>query len=191
MYGIIREKTNETLILEVQDIGYEIIINDHTMKALPEVGSKHRVFLYYYAKEDCHELYGFISEDYRNIFISLISVSGIGPKAAMKIISTISPREIVLAIMTENLDMLTACHGIGKKTAQRIILDLKEKVADRNWSLDCAQIVIENDFVNEANEVLETLGFSPFQARQAILKVSVDGKNTQDIVKEALKHIGA
>lgn len=188
--GIVEEKKNDCIILNVQGVGYQLMVKQEMLNAFPPVGELAKIYTYFNVREDVHELYAFISETQRQLFIQLISVSGIGPKVGLGMISTMEPEELAFAIISSNIKKLTTCPGIGKKTAERIILELKEKVDGfcNKTSVEFSETTVSLDIQNDAIQVLVALGYEVNVATQAIRQISPD-HDTNTMVKLALKMI--
>jgi len=126
--GRLEYKNNDFLIVESNGVGYRIFTSLSTISGIGEIGQEVKVYTYLYVREDVISLYGFLTQEELNVFELLISVSGVGPKAAVSVLSAISPSRFSLAVITDDVKTLTKAQGIGKKIAQRIILELKDKI---------------------------------------------------------------
>ncbi len=195
--GSVASRTQESVVLDVGGVGYEVVVPTRTR--VGAIGDELTLYTHLHVREDCMTLYGFDSIDDRSVFELLISVTGIGPKGAISILSSISPVELRRAIATGNLDRLTAIPGIGRKTAQRIVLELKEKladVADDDSDIGTEHDEPEGDARSEAAEALIALGFSPHEARRSVsmairaLKSSNASLTTDSILRRALASAG-
>lgn len=194
--GSVASRTPESVVLDVGGIGYEVVVPTRTR--VGAIGDELTLYTHLHVREDCMTLYGFDNMDDRAVFELLISVTGIGPKGAISILSSISPVELRRAIATGNLDRLTAIPGIGRKTAQRIVLELKEKLADvvEDDSDLGAEPDEPGDARSEAAEALIALGFSPHEARRSVslairaLKSSNASLTTDSILRRALASAG-
>lgn len=166
--GLVVSRTQESVVLDVGGVGYEVVVPTRTR--VGGVGDELTLYTHLRVREDGVSLYGFDSADDRSVFELLLSVSGIGPKGAISTLSHITPFELRRAVATENSDRLVAVPGIGKKTAQRIILELKDKLTDVEGSLggDTASDESSGDARGEAAEALMALGFSPHEARRSV-----------------------
>ncbi len=176
------------LVMDVHDVGYKIYLSAYTLgkvsKAVDAEG-KISLHIYTYVREDALALYGFLVLEELEMFELLISISGIGPKAGLSILSIATPKTIKTAILNENPSILTKVSGIGKKTAERVILELRNKVADISIS-DKEEAIIDVDAI----EALITMGYSNVEAREALVSVPADIKDTGERVKLALKNLG-
>ena len=187
--GKLIEKTPTKIVVESKGIGYEINISLNTYEnILDEENIK--IFTYLQRKEDSDILFGFSSQSERSIFQQLISVSGIGPSTARTILSSISPKEIQDAVWSEDVDRIKSIKGIGLKTAQRLIIELKDKVElfDKK-DLDLSG---ENfDIKKEALLALSVLGFSKSKAENIVSKVYFENKDIelQELIKKSLNKL--
>lgn len=195
--GSVASRTPESVVLDVGGIGYEVVVPTRTR--VGAIGDELTLYTHLHVREDCMTLYGFDNMDDRAVFELLISVTGIGPKGAISILSSISPVELRRAIATGNLDRLTAIPGIGRKTAQRIVLELKEKLADvveDDSDRGAEPDELGGDARSEAAEALIALGFSPHEARRSVslairaLKSSNASLTTDSILRRALASAG-
>ncbi|WP_058485043.1 Holliday junction branch migration protein RuvA [Defluviitalea phaphyphila] len=179
------------IIIEVNGIGYKINIPSSTIEKLPSLRSELKMFTYFYVKEDEMSLYGFLSREELTMFERLISVSGIGPKVAVGILSTISPQDLCLAVITEDIKTLSTAPGVGKKTAQRMILELKDKidtVETLQSSVDDSRLR-ENNVSQEAISALIALGYSRIDGTKAVQAVFEEGMTVEEVIKAALNKL--
>ncbi len=183
--GRLIEKNPTELIIECGGIGYEVKISLHTFSA---IGSEEsiKVFTKLIVREDAHVLYGFASKEEREMFNHLISVSGIGPNTAMIMLSSLVPDEIAHAIQSEDVRTIQSIKGIGAKTAQRVIIDLKDKIVKMVFSSE--NIFSQNNTNKfDALTALVSLGFDKKNAEKAIDKISTGEETVEQLIKEALK----
>ena len=181
--GIILEKQPPLLLLDVNGVGYEIDAPMSTFYRLPDVGQEIILHTHLIVREDAHQLYGFIALDDRNLFRLLISVNGIGPKTALGILSAMDARALAEAIQDEDITRLTHVPGIGKKTAERVILELRGKLKMEGAGKIVGAMESDNDIV----EALISLGYTKGQAKEALSKVDSKLTKMEDRIKEALK----
>ncbi len=172
------------VVVDVGGVGYKVFITLHTFG---KIAGKQTVELYThtYVREDTLALYGFLQVEELEMFELLIAISGIGPKAAMGILSIADPRTVAAAVLNDDPSVLTRVSGVGKKIAQRVILELKNKVADIPLH-EKTQIAADSD----ALEALVAMGYSVSQARETLKQVSLDVKDVGERVKLALKSLG-
>lgn len=194
LVGVVEHLEKNLLIMNTNDIGYQIIISEITYQSILSLISKQndkkiKLYTFMTIKDDVISLYGFWSEEEREMFTKLISVSGIGPKAGMNILSKISHENILAAVTNENIELLSTVPGIGKKTAQRLILELKGKLTKFNLnSFEDRGNFKEENFI-EAQEALLNLGYSQTNVNSVLgqLKTKNPNLSTEEIIKTALK----
>jgi Holliday junction DNA helicase RuvA len=187
--GKLIEKNPTNIVVDCNGVGYSVNISLHTFSQLPS-GENVKLFIHLQVREDSHTLFGFSSKVEREVFRLLISVSGIGASIARTMLSTLSPEQVMEAITQNNIAVIQSVKGIGDKTAQRVVLDLKDKII-KIYGLDEVSLVSSNTKRNEALSALETLGF----ARKQVEKICDDivNKNpnasAETIIKQALKNL--
>lgn len=192
--GEVVKKGIDYLIIENNGIGYYINTSFNTLKNLSE-GDVSSVFTYMHVREDVLALYGFSKKDELDMFKKLITVNGVGPKAGLAVLSTYDINNVKVAILKDDVNAISKVPGIGKKTASKIILDLKDKVGSieelDNVNISDIEIIssdINND-VEDIAKVLMTLGFSQIEAKKALENIDISGKTENQIIKEALKNL--
>ena len=183
--GKLVEKNPTTLIIECGGIGYEVKISLNTFSAIGSEESV-KVFTQFIVREDAQLLYGFATKEEREMFNHLISVSGIGPNTAMIMLSSLVPEEIAHAIQVEDVRTIQSIKGIGVKTAQRVIVDLKDKMVKMSFSPQISSVG-HNTNRFDALTALVSLGFDKKNAEKAIEKVSQGEETVEQIIKGALK----
>lgn len=195
--GTVEEITEDNLVLEVNQIGYNIKISSRTANLLDGIGSFVKVYTYTLVREDTFQLYGFMTRDDLDIFKKLITVNGIGPKGGLAILSIMSADELRFAILSGDAKAIAKAPGVGAKTAERVILDLKDKVSledalapkETIASVAAAGEDIGNE-KNEAIEALVALGYSASEALKAVKQVEInENTGAEDILKKALKYL--
>lgn len=188
--GIVAEIGTDTIVLDNNGIGYEIQIPIRDLTGLPHTGSTLKLHTYYQVSENAVALYGFIKKEEKELFLKLITVSGIGPKGALSLLSTLSVEDIQMAILSDDEKAIARAPGIGAKTAKRLILELKDKVSLSIENAYSSESLVESEtgVRQDAVMALTTLGYSYSQAATAVRKVSGD-LGVEEILKEALKHI--
>jgi len=178
--GKIEYATDKYVLVDVNGVGYKIYISTNVFKNLPEIGSKVKLFTHLHLREDILDLYGFLDKKDLEFFEMLISISGIGPRGAINILSVASTETLKKAISNEDSTILTKVSGIGQKTAEKIILELKSKVSgeylDEKGGAD-----------GEAIDALVSLGYRLQEAREALKKVPQEVKEVGEKIKHALK----
>lgn len=194
MIGMLRGKVweiqAERIVIDVQGVGYLLTVPYHLLTKA-RAGQEMLLYTHVVMREDDLSLYGFSSMEEKQLFLEMLTVSGIGPKAAMSILSTFGATQIQSAIASENLNLLTKVPGIGKKTAQRLVLELKEKFKGRFTAETGETTVLDLSPVthSEALETLLALGFGLDESRQVLGHVLKEGTalTTEDQVKKALR----
>lgn len=190
--GTIIKKQPPLLLLDVQGVGYEVEAPMTTFYALPEVDNSVEIFTHLVVRDDAHLLFGFATENERHLFRTLIKVNGVGAKMALTILSGIEADEFALCVKNNDAARLTKLPGVGKKTAERLIVEMRDRLDDlpnvavvRNN--DDAPI-INNDPVNEAVSALIGLGYKPPEASRFVLAVANDDMSSEELIREALKN---
>ncbi len=188
--GIIEEKNPAYLVLNCQGVGYMLHISLNTYNAIPDKGTV-RIHTLQVIREDAHLLYGFASKDERELFSHLISVSGVGPNTARMILSSMSSEDVKTAIVSNNVSILQSIKGIGAKSAQRIVVDLKDRL-EKEGVLKAENLhFTDNTIQQEALSALVMLGFAKNTAQKAIASILKKNQGTpvssEYLVKEALK----
>ncbi|MCI9138573.1 MAG: Holliday junction branch migration protein RuvA [Lachnospiraceae bacterium] len=189
--GEIAELTEQMAVIDVQGVGYEVWISKKTMAALPKVGSEAKLYTYFHIREDAMRLYGFLTKDDLDFYKQLIGVNGIGPKGALGILEGMTTDDLRLAILSEDVKAISKAPGIGAKTAQRLIFDLKDKISIRDTKEEFPGFLKEGEGAsNEAAQALITLGYSQSEAIKAVQKVKEKETMSADaILKAALKQM--
>ncbi len=182
--GKIIAKLSGRLILETNNIGYEIFVGEKIFNEF-NVGSEAEFFLHHHVREDASDLYGFKSVEDWEIFELLLSVSGVGPKSALGVLSIASASDVSQAILRNDPHLLTKVAGIGKKTAERIVLELKNKVIRANAGEDLNGATM--NYGGDEIDALTSLGYSLSEARSALSNLPPDIIDSAQRVKEALK----
>ena len=189
LQGKLVEKTPTQLVIDCGGVGYEVHISLHTYSLLPNSDFV-KVFTYLQIKEDAHTIFGFVEKSEREIFKMLLSVSGIGAGIARTMLSSLEPKQIINAIASADVSTIQSIKGIGGKTAQRVILDLKEKVL-KLYDLDEVSIAQNNTNRDEALSALEVLGFVRKASEKVIDKIVKENPDAsvESIIKQALKTV--
>ncbi|MBR6399999.1 MAG: Holliday junction branch migration protein RuvA [Firmicutes bacterium] len=191
--GILKYKGADHVIVETGGIGFRINTSADTVSKLPQTESNVQLFTHMNVKEDEMSLFGFLTQEELMMFDRLITVKGVGPKGATALLAGLTPAQISLAIITDDVKTLSSGQGIGKKTAQQIILDLKDKTKTMDAagaSLAAAVPAAENTAVSEAVEALVTLGFGKPEAQKAVSAIASDDLTAAELISKALKVIG-
>lgn len=192
--GKITAKEPDLAVVEVNGVGYNIRISAGTAALLPSVGEETKLYTYTAVREDAITLYGFLTKDDLDMFKLLIGVNGIGPKGGQSILSVMSPDDLRFAIVSGDAKMIAKAPGIGAKTAQRIILDMRDKVSlEDTLHADEGETRIDfsvPDSMREAVEALTALGYGVTEASRAVKEVKgAEQMAVEDILKASLKHL--
>lgn len=189
LQGRMVEKSPTEIVIDCNGVGYQVNISLHTYSLLPDSESV-KLYTYLQIKEDAHTLFGFAEKAERELFKLLISVSGVGAGTARTMLSSLEPRQVISAIASGNAGAIQAIKGIGAKTAQRVILDLKDKVL-KLYDLEEVSAPGYNTNRDEALSALEVLGFNKKLAEKALEKVLKDNPaaNVEMMIKQALKNL--
>jgi holliday junction DNA helicase RuvA len=184
--GEVLVRRPDHIVIESGGVGYRLAVSAETLKAVPAIGSKAMLHAHLVARDDSLSLYGFAAEEERDLFLQLISVSGVGPKVALAVLSGAAPRELLRAIATGDAKRFQAVPGVGKRTAERIIVELREKIAD---ALDEAALAGaaagEEEPRSMAREGLVNLGYSPAESER--LLDGADGDSAEELIGAALR----
>ena len=177
-------------VIDCGGVGYGCFTTGYTLSQL-QVGKQQKLFTYCHIREDAFDIYGFSTKDELNCFLRLIGVSGVGPKVALAILSALTPSQFSLAVVTGDEKSLTMAQGVGKKMAQRIILELKDKVSDdlQGTSVSVSSVAAPagGNKVAEATAALASLGYSQSEIGQALKGIDLDKLSVEDIVRSGLR----
>jgi Holliday junction DNA helicase RuvA len=184
--GKIEFKGEKFILIVVNGVGYKVFVGSETLRKIPEKGGQVKLWTHQYVREDAVELYGFLNFAELEFFETLINVPGIGPKGGLGILG-IAPLDILKkAIAAGDTSYLTRVSGIGKKTAEKIVLELKDKLAGKGVTIEAPELTEEAD----ALEALMQLGYSQREAREALANVPQEVKSVERRIREALKRLG-
>lgn len=188
--GNLEEKGTDYVVIDVQGVGYKIFAPATTVQKLGEIGSTVKVHTHLQVREDDMSLYGFSSKDELHLFELLIGVSGIGAKSANTILANITPSKLALAVITNDVKELTKLPGIGAKSAQRMILELKDKLKSEealaSADEEIGQVMTADNNLQEAISALQVLGYPAKDAAKAVTSIDTSGLNVEEIIKRAL-----
>lgn len=190
--GTIEDKTDSYVVVNAGGVGYEIYTSTGTLSNLPSVGDYAKVYTYLQVREDGMQLFGFASKEEKDVFLQLITVSGVGPKMALVILSSLNVQNLITCIVSGDVKTLSSAKGVGKKTAERIILELKGKMGDLGSTMmsDYTMLTgVTSTACDEATELLVNMGLSKFDALKLVKKVALDGDTTEVIIQKALKNM--
>lgn len=191
--GRLEAKGNDYIVIEAGGVGYRINTSLSTIEAAGQTGNEFKAFTHLYVREDIMCLYGFATQEELGMFELLLTVSGVGPKAALALLSAVTPSKFGLAVITDDTKTLTRAQGVGAKLAQRIILELKDKIKKEQLAmasgtgLDKAEMPREGSRVSEAVSALMVLGYTPAEASRAVASVYSDELDLETIIRNSLK----
>lgn len=188
--GILKYKSEDHVIIENGGIGFCVMTSAETASRLPAVENPVKLYTHMNVKEDDLSLFGFLSMEELKMFDRLIKVKGVGPKGATALLASLSPAQIALAVITEDVKTLSSGQGIGKKTAQQIILDLKDKMdtaSAAGATIAAAPVQAQSGEKNEAADALISLGFGRAEAQKALDAVFDEGLTAAELISRALK----
>ena len=183
--GKLAGKSDHFAVLEAAGLGLKISVSARTLERLPKTGEAVKLFSHLHVREDALELYGFLSEEELRFFELLISVSGVGPKSAIAILNIADIKELAAAIKENRPDLLTRASGIGRKTGERIVLELKSRVESPRAGLTVQKMESDVDIV----ETLAGLGYKRQEAKDALAKVDEKIVDLEERLKAALKNL--
>lgn len=188
--GSLEEKGNNYVVIDVSGIGYKIFMSETAISKMCDLGANVKVHTYYYVREDNISLYGFITKEELKMFELLLSVSGIGAKSAITMLSNITPSKFALAVISNDVGALKKIPGVGPKSAQRIILELKDKlkteqaIEEEDVEIKCEIRKTEN--VSEAMEALQILGYNRREIEKVFEKIANLDVSVEELIKKAL-----
>jgi holliday junction DNA helicase RuvA len=189
MRGVLMRKEPPTLLVEVGGVGYELEAPMTTFYELPAVGETVALHTHLVVRDDAHLLYGFARESQRRQFRALLKVNGIGPRVALAVLSGLTEAELTRCVVNDDVARLTQVPGIGRKTAERLIVELRDKLAHEPAVAPAVASVVptERDPLAEATSALIALGYKPPDASRAVRAVPNQGLSTEEIIRQALK----
>lgn len=192
--GTLAHIENNSVTIDVGSIGYEVIVPTTVLEELPDIGEQIKIHTYLNIKEDEHTLYGFAHINEKKLFKLLLSVSGIGPKVAITILSSLSSEQFASAIIKNDLYVLNNIPGIGKKSAERMIIELKDKLSafSQENSSEKSYIPIDEKIQKETIGALTSLGYNSREANKALQKIAKEitaESSIEDVIKLALKNV--
>lgn len=193
LQGVIVEKQAPELLLDVNGVGYEIQAPISTFAMLGKAGSQAMLYTHLAIREDAHQLYGFSDKAQRTLFRTLIKVSGVGPKLALAILSGMDVNAFALCVHNEDVSALTKLPGVGKKTAERLIVEMRDRLKEWQapaplWAAaDQADRAVQDNMLLEAESALIALGYKPQDAAKMLNKVAAEADSSEDLIRLALK----
>ncbi len=181
--GRVADKSGGHVTIDVGGVGYDVQVPSSTLAKLPAIGKTARVHTRMVVRDDAMTLFGFATADERELFDQLVTVTGVGPKVALSFLSVLSPDALRRAVRAGDVAALTLVPGVGRKVAQRVVLDLKDKLG--------GDVVLLEGPMSDVREALLSLGLSPQEAGEAMSGLAEDGdRPTEDLLREALQHVG-
>jgi holliday junction DNA helicase RuvA len=181
--GVVVEKGANLIVLDVHGVGYAVLVPTSVVSRLPGAGSTTRIHTRMVVRDDAMILYGFSTTDERELFDLLTGVSGVGPKVALSFLSALSADSLRRSVVAGDAEALTVVPGVGKKVAQRVVVDLRDKLGGE------VEIVVDGPLA-DVREALLSLGLTPAEAGEALASVQNDGRDVEDLLREALQKVG-
>lgn len=195
--GIILEKQPPQLLLDVNGVGYEIDAPMGTFYHLPDIGQQVTLYTHFVVREDAQQLYGFYAREERSLFRTLLKVNGVGPRLGLTILSSIDPDEFIRCILNNDAASLVRLPGVGKKTAERLIIEMRDKLSTRqnNASHETTVSLTNKEQKNRHRDIqdavaaLIALGYKPPEASRAVAKVDDGALSSEEIIRQALREM--
>jgi Holliday junction DNA helicase RuvA len=182
--GVVAEKSHDGVLLDVVGVGYEMAVPPRALVELPGIGDDAVLHTHLHVREDAMALFGFASEDQRDLFRLLLGISGVGPKVALAILGTMTPDDLRRAVLTDDAAALTAVPGIGKRSAQKLLLELRPKL-----ELPDTELAPSHSPLAEVRSALEGLGYQGDEIRVALAELP-DGEEVEALLRQALQTLG-
>ncbi|MGN1228020.1 MAG: Holliday junction branch migration protein RuvA [Christensenellales bacterium] len=191
--GILEEKRENFIVVDNGGIGYEINISNNSLCNLADEGEEVKIYTYFQLRDDGISLFGFVTLEEKQMFLDLISVNGVGPKMALQILSGIRLNDLGIAIVSGDLSALSKVKGCGKKTAERIIVELKDKIDAFGYAINSDIPLLntqyDEDMLSEACEILISLGLNKAEAMKTVKMSYVDGNTIEELIQNCLRSI--
>ena len=191
--GKLEDKAVNYIIVDNNGIGYKIYMGENTIETIGNIGDIIKVYTHYRVREDDISLYGFKTNEELRMFELLISVSGVGAKSALTILSNIEPSVFALAVITNDESKLVKIPGVGKKTAARIVLELKDKLkdiqSDNKTDKEIKEKIVSNEKIEEAISALQVLGYNKREIERVLEKTNLEELTLEEIIKQGLKYL--
>lgn len=193
--GTLEMKLTDYVVIDAGGLGYKVYMSTTGMEKLGNIGDKVKVYTYYRVREDDISIFGFNTNEELRMFELLISVSGVGAKTALTLIAVSDPSEFAIAVVSDDVSYLTRIPGIGAKSAQRIILELKDKMKKENAisqikDTKVKAAVVDNNKVEEAITALQVLGYNKKEIEKAFMKIDKKDLSTEELIKKGLSILG-
>lgn len=190
--GILEEKMSNYVVVETAGIGYKIFMSKNAILKIGELGDNVKIYTHYHVREDEISLYGFLTGDELKLFELLISVSGVGAKSAIAMLSNITPSEFIMCVVKNDITRLTKLPGIGQKSAQRIVLELKDKLKTEQETAKAEEtenVIQVTDSIEEAISALQILGYNKKEIEKALQKFDYQSMTIEEIIRNGLKFL--
>ena len=190
--GILEEKMSNYVVVETAGIGYKIFMSKNAILKIGELGDNVKIYTHYHVREDEISLYGFLTGEELKLFELLISVSGVGAKSAIAMLSNITPSEFIMCVVKDDITRLTKIPGIGKKSAQRIVLELKDKLKTEQETAKAEEtenVIQVTDSIEEAISALQILGYNKKEIEKALQKFDYQSMTIEEIIRNGLKFL--
>lgn len=186
--GFIEEKRTDSLLIDVQGVGYKVEVSNQTLEQLESAGSEIKMLIYHHITDNDQRLFGFFLKEEKQLFEQLITVKGVGPKLGLTILSGLPASNLIAAITSGDAASLSRVPGIGKKTAERIIVELREKLKSFGATSSISDSGVNSGVLDEAIQALIALGFKPKESEQAAIKVLNEGgeSDSSAVIRKAL-----
>ena len=196
LQGKVVEKQAPDLLIDVQGVGYEVLVSLNTFFDIPEAGAVVTLHTHFVVREDVQQLYGFTKQSERSLFRNLIKVNGVGPKMALAILSGMSANDFAICVNNNDTATLVKLPGVGKKTAERLLIEMRDKIGDIDISAACAggngSLSVQSDLAQEAESALIALGYKPTDAAKIINRVADESvTDAGQLIRLALKSMNA
>ena len=190
--GKVISKKPGRVLIDVQGVGYDVVVPSSYLSKPITVSGEVSFFVYTHVSADLLQLYGFFTEGEKDLFQVLLSISGIGPKVALTLLSEISPKELGQVVLTNNVNRLTSIQGIGKKTAERLVLEMKEKIKKISAVIYATDFPEKSDVVMDLSSALSNLGYKQIEIDRALGQLNLNHtEKFEDLLKQTLKILRA
>jgi Holliday junction DNA helicase RuvA len=187
--GQLVEITGNVILLAVGGLGYEVEVSHNVLTGLPGRDQPVRLYTHFVVREDVQQLYGFASRGERDLFRVLIRISGVGPKLALALISSVTLPELAACVRAGEVGVLTRVPGVGRKTAERLLVELRDKLPETAMPAPAAAPVAQGLAVQEAERALVRLGYRPAEATRLVATIKAEADTAEDLVRAALKRV--
>lgn len=194
--GKILEKEAPLVVIETHGLGYEIDVPMSTFSQLPDLNQTVNLFTHFIVREDAHHLYGFYTREERQLFRILLKVNGVGPRLALAILSSVTPHQFVACVLDNDMTRLIKLPGVGKKTAERLVIEMRDKLSDWSYGLrdehddhTNGQVKSRRPIIQDAISALVALGYKQQEANRCVTKIDDGSASSEELIRRALKEI--